>query len=62
MLLLLFKRSNLKVTSAVFSNLVAFWLVANIATTDSLTIISNLLYTIIAWYIAVKAEEIAETL
>lgn len=59
---MLFKRSNLKVASAVFSNLVAFWLVANIATTNSLTIISNLLYAIITWYIAVKAEEIAEEL
>lgn len=62
MLSVLFRRANLKVTSAVFSNLVAFWLLANVATTDLLTIISNLLYAIIAWYIAVKAEEIAEAL
>lgn len=62
MLILLFSRSNLKVTSAVFSNLVAFWLVANIATTNPLTILSNFLYSIITWYIAVKAEEISEAL
>lgn len=54
------RRSQLKVFSAICSNLVVFWLVATLATKDILALTTDIAFAILTWYLAVKAEEVLE--
>lgn len=49
--------AELKVVSAVFSNLVVVWLVAIFGAQDPLVLTRNILAGILSLYLAVKAEE-----
>lgn len=53
-------RSQLRVFSAVCANFVAGWLAANFVTRDLWTLISNLIFAMISWKLAVAAEKILE--
>lgn len=54
--------SQLKVFSAICSNLTVFWLVTLFTTRDVLTLTVNILFAMLSWYLAVKAEDILEEL
>lgn len=53
-------RVQLKVFSAVCSNFVVVWLVAFFGTRDFLALTANFILAIVSWYLAVKAETLAE--
>lgn len=55
-------RAQLKVLSAVFSDLVVVWLVATLASPDFSALIRNIFSAIVVWYAAVKSEELLEVL
>lgn len=50
------------VVSSVCSNLVVVWFIAILATHDLLTLIQDIIFVILFWYLAVRAEEILEEL
>jgi len=56
------KKSQLKVLSAISSNLVVVWIVTMFVTHDLLTLTANLACAILGWYIASKADELSEEL
>lgn len=53
-------RAQLKVFSAVCSNLVVVWLIAMVGTRDIFILIFDITFAILSWYLAVKAEEALE--
>jgi hypothetical protein len=52
--------SQLKVFSAVCSNLVSAWLVAMFVTSDPFALTANMFFVIVSWRLAVKAEQLLE--
>lgn len=49
-------KAKYKVLSNICGNLTSVWLVAILATHEPLTILTNLLYAYISWFVAVKSE------
>lgn len=54
--------SQLKIFSAVCSNFVVFWLAAIVGTQDPFILTFDIIFAIVSWKLAVKAEEILEEL
>lgn len=53
-------KPQLKIFSAILSNLTAGWIIVVFATTNPLTILINLIYAIITLYLAIRAENMIE--
>lgn len=54
------RRSQLKVFSAICSNFVVVWIVAAFVAKDIFALTIDIVFAILSWYLAIKAEEVLE--